>query len=116
MVPPVWASDGPRTGWATAGSGKADVATKAAPTTAVNTAVKRIQRKTPPPRLVIHPLIGGRATSQGLEEIPDAEMDEIVPGGEHHQCQHQGQADAKAVFLGPLAQRLSAKRFRRIEQ
>ena len=43
-------------------------------------------------------------------------MDEIVPGGEHHQCQHQGQADAKAVFLSPLAQRLSAKRLRRIEQ
>src|SRR5215469_4368728 len=43
-------------------------------------------------------------------------MDEIVPGGEHHQCEHQGQADAKPVFLSPLAERLSAESFGGIKQ
>ena len=43
-------------------------------------------------------------------------MNDIVPGGEHHQCKHQGQADPKAVFLSPLAERLPAKRLRRIKQ
>src|ERR1700749_2927429 len=99
-----------------AGTSTADNVARTAPTIAAHTAVKPIQRNTPPPRLEIHPLIGDRATSQGLEEIPDPEVDEIVPRGEHHQRQPQGQANSKSIFLCPLPQRFSAQCLRRIKQ
>src|ERR1700730_6692331 len=53
---------------------------------------------------------------EALDELHDPEMDEIVPGGKDHQRQHQRQADAEAVFLGALAQRLTADRLGGIKQ
>ena len=68
-------------------------------------------QKTPAPRSNLAPLIGDRA----MLRVPEP-MNQIAPGIKHHQRNHQGQADPKAVFLNPLAERLPAKRFGRVEQ
>src|SRR5215471_21763850 len=73
--------------------------------------------KIPPPPVVICPLVSPTASGhETLHKLYDPEMDEVIPGGKHHQCQHQGQSDAKAVFLRPLTERLPAYCFGCIEQ
>src|SRR5688572_18878933 len=45
-----------------------------------------------------------------------AEMDDVVPGGEQHQHDDDGKADAEADLLGSLAQGTANRRLDRIEQ
>ena len=78
------------------------------PTTSQNTRRHLLKRKTPHPRL--EPPFPGpamlRSGHETLYKLDNPKVNEIVPGGEHHQGEHQGQPDAKAVFLGALAKGL----------
>ena len=44
------------------------------------------------------------------------DVNQVVPGGKHHERQHQGQPDPKTVFLGTLTQRFPTNRLSGIEQ
>src|SRR5262249_42667281 len=78
--------------------------------------LSRRQCKKPPPRSLPPPPLSHRGASQVLQPTPNPEMHEIVAGGEHHQCEHQREPDAKPIFLSSGTQRLSAHCFGGIKQ
>src|SRR6266851_10029368 len=65
-----------------------------------------------------HPFPESATTSahETFDKLEEAVQTEVVPGGEHHQRQHQGQADAEAEFLRLLAERLTTNRLGGVEQ
>src|SRR4051812_44028525 len=90
---------------------------RAAANSASKRSVTRFGYKAPTPDslLLAHPP-DARSGHEAFHHIDDPYVHEIVPRGEDHQCQHQRQADAEAVFLCALAQRLTADRLSGIER
>src|SRR5262249_59585949 len=91
------------------------IATSAAASTASHRYLTRLGTN-PPPLVLAIPRTGIVSGHEALHNINDPGVNEVVPCGKHHQRQHQRQTDPEAVFLRPLAQRLSADSFCRIEQ
>src|SRR5689334_12137330 len=86
-------------------------------TTVAATATRRIgptncRNASPTPPTISRDRLG----QQAFQERNYAGVNQIVPGGENHQCQHQRQSHPEAVFLGALAQRPAADRLSGIEQ
>ncbi len=74
------------------------------PTIAHSAQIRLLKRKTPHPRL--EPPSPGTTLASGhkaLYKLDDPKVDEVVPGGEHHQGEHQSQPNAKTIFLSALA-------------
>src|SRR5262252_7350807 len=91
VPPPIWAGGGLRDAvWPVAGGGDTAAAKSNAAIAARNTEVRRMQRKTPPPPSnPAPPGVTAALGYQALYKLDDPQMDEIVPGGEDHQCEHQ---------------------------
>src|SRR5881394_3197939 len=70
-----------------------------------------------PGRSCDNPATSNPVRSQGyLQTSRSPKVNEVVPGREHHQGQHQGQPNAEAVLLSALTQRLPADCLGGIEQ
>src|SRR4029077_9254215 len=116
-TPPPHATAGEDRACAAAENTQPAADTNMAVSTASQQIVNRLETNPPPPGLTLSPPPPTHASGdKALYEFHDPEMDEIIPGGKHHQGQHQSQADAEAVLLGPLTQRFPANRLSGIEQ
>src|SRR5665213_1246012 len=51
-----------------------------------------------------------------FDELDDPQVNQVVPGGKHHERQHQRKPEPKPVFLRALSERPAADSLRRIKQ
>jgi hypothetical protein len=90
-LPPAGGVTVPPSVCASAAWGAAATITAMTPAIAQSTQIHLLKRKTPHPRLVSPPPgINLASGHEAFYKLDNPQVDEIVPGGEHHQRQHQG--------------------------